>query len=453
MVVLANDLIRAATALAESLPPGVDLDAGLRSGHEGERLKQLKLVGELRRMADAVGARLAGDLSRRDDEGNGSVALRQGDRSLADTVSRAAGVPPATAQSWCRVGAAITSSTSLTGEPPPARPRVGAALDAGALSVEAAGIIAAALSAAEPYSTLAELECAEKFLVREAPALTLPQLGRVCVALQDRLNPDGVEPREELLRQKAGVRRVQRRDGSVDWILTADPESDGWLKAAVDAQTAPRRAVRFEDPDDPAEDPDTADTRTLGQRQLAAFVQMAKKSLADDGGAVAGLPATMLVTVPLETLRTGTGSASIAGVDTPISAGTARRLACQANIIPVVLGGASEVLDVGRSSRLFTRGQRLAMAVRDRGCTWPGCEAPPGWCEAAHAKNPWHAGGKTNLADGALLCSYHHHRLDNDGWTLDVRDGVPWFIPPPWVDPTGTPRRGGRERLPEDLAD
>ena len=179
---------------------------------------------------------------------------------------------------------------------------------------------------------------------------------------------------------------------------------------------------------------------------------MAKKSLADDDGEIAGLPVGMMVTIPLETLQTGEGSASIAGVDTPISAATARRLAASANIIPVVLGGDSEILDVGRASRLYTKAQRVAMAVRDRGCTWPGCEAPPGWCEAAHAKNPWIAGGRTSLENGTLLCPYHHHRLDNDGWTFEIRNGIPWFIPPPWVDPDQKPRRGGRERLPHNLA-
>ncbi|MFC0678438.1 DUF222 domain-containing protein [Lysobacter korlensis] len=241
---------------------------------------------------------------------------------------------------------------------------------------------------------------------------------------------------------------VRNRDGSSRWILDLGPESEGFLKAAIDARTAPRRLVHFGDPDEPAVDPATADDRTLSQRQLDALVGTARDSLARDDGEIAGIP----VTVPLETLQTGTGAESIAGIDTPISAATARRLACSANILPIVLGGDCEVLDVGRAKPLFTRGQRLAMAVRDRGCTWPGCEAPSGWWEAAHTRNPWHAGGRTGLDNGALLCPYHHRRLDNDGWRLEIRNRIPWLLPPPWVDPAQTPRRGGREPLPQNHA-
>ena len=87
-----------------------------------------------------------------------------------------------------------------------------------------------------------------------------------------------------------------------------------------------------------------------------------------------------------------------------------RRLACAARIIPVVLGGRSEVLDLGRSRRLFSPAQRKAMAVRDRRCRAEGCTVPAAWCEAHHATNPWARGGSSDLADGVLLCSWHHHR-------------------------------------------
>ena len=429
-----------------------DLPRELAGEHEAALLEHMRLLGELHRLGGALGVRLASEVSRRDD-GDDSLARRHGWRTPPELLAFTSGLPVTTMQQWCAVSAAVGFRTSLLGEPLPAeRPRLGAALDHGVLTVEAAAILARELRKVDEHASLEARDAAEAFLVQEAQVLTLRQLGRLCTELQDRFNPDGIEPREELLQQRSGLRRVRRRDGGIRWILDATPEDDGLLKAAMDARTAPRRRVRFEDTDDPEVDPATADDRTLAQRQLAAFVGMARESLASDGGEVAGLPVTMLVTVPLETLQTGTGTAFIAGVDTPISAATARRLACSANIIPVVLGGDSEVLDVGRAKRLFTKGQRLAMAIRDRGCTWPGCEAPPGWCEAAHARNPWHTGGRTRLDNGALLCPYHHRRLDNDGWSFELRDGVPWFIPPPWVDPAQKPRRGGRERLPQELA-
>ncbi len=93
-----------------------------------------------------------------------------------------------------------------------------------------------------------------------------------------------------------------------------------------------------------------------------------------------------------------------------ISAAEARRLACTAGIIPMVLGGKSQVLDVGRKRRFHTEGMRLAMAVRDGGCTAEHCEAPPGLC-VAHHDTPWSEGGTTSVETGRLLCPHHHRRI------------------------------------------
>nr|MDQ2699128.1 HNH endonuclease [Actinomycetota bacterium] len=153
-----------------------------------------------------------------------------------------------------------------------------------------------------------------------------------------------------------------------------------------------------------------------------------------------------LVTVPLETLQTGVGTATISGVDEPICAGTARRLAADAEIIPVVLGSNSEVLDLGRTARLFTSAQRRALAARDGGCIWPGCTMPPAWCEVAHLL-AWQLGGETDLENGALMCPHHHRRFDHDGWALRREHGTPYLIPPTWLDPQQTPRRAGRFEL------
>ncbi|MGE3193815.1 MAG: HNH endonuclease signature motif containing protein [Microbacteriaceae bacterium] len=148
----------------------------------------------------------------------------------------------------------------------------------------------------------------------------------------------------------------------------------------------------------------------------------------------------------LDALLTGIGTAEIAGVDLPISAATARRLASDAEIIPCVLGGPSEILDQGRAVRLFTTPQRRAIAVGDGGCVWPGCNAPPSWCELAHLVS-WLDGGATDLSNGVLLCAFRHRRLDHDDWNLARHDGVLWLTPAAHVDATRTPRRAGR--LPE----
>ena len=128
-------------------------------------------------------------------------------------------------------------------------------------------------------------------------------------------------------------------------------------------------------------------------------------------------PPRVMVTLDLDTLLTGIGVATTSTGDR-VTAEQARRLACQARIIPVVLGRKGEVLDLGRSARLFSPAQRKAMAIRDTQCTTDGCSIPAAWCEAHHWKQPWASGGRTDLADGKLLCSFHHHRAHDPAWQV-----------------------------------
>ena len=99
-----------------------------------------------------------------------------------------------------------------------------------------------------------------------------------------------------------------------------------------------------------------------------------------------------------------------------VTAEQARRLACQARIIPVVLGGKGEVLDLGRSARLFSPAQRKALAIRDRECTDRRLLDPRRLVRSPPRQPPWSSGGKTDLADGKLLCSFHHHRAHDPAW-------------------------------------
>ena len=130
-----------------------------------------------------------------------------------------------------------------------------------------------------------------------------------------------------------------------------------------------------------------------------------------------GTATSVVVTMDFETLKSGLGTAT---TDTGlvISASEARRLACTGHVIPAVLGGKSEVLDLGRGRRLYEAAQRRAMAIRDKHCRASGCDIPAAWCEAHHLV-PWSKGGKTDLADGVLLCSHHHHRAHDDRYLHD----------------------------------
>ena len=118
------------------------------------------------------------------------------------------------------------------------------------------------------------------------------------------------------------------------------------------------------------------------------------------------------------TLETLMGGLKAAQLDTGhrISPGLARRLACRAGIIPAVLGGQSQVLDLGRRTRFHTEPQRIALAIEQGGCTAEGCDWPPGMCHAHHDQ-PWSQGGDTSVKNGRLLCPRHHARAHDPTYT------------------------------------
>ncbi len=102
-----------------------------------------------------------------------------------------------------------------------------------------------------------------------------------------------------------------------------------------------------------------------------------------------------------------------------ISASQARRLACNAKILPIVMNGPSQVLDVARAQRFHTRPMRHGANVRDGGCTTEGCDWPPGMCEMHHDE-PWAEGGTTDLDHARLLCPHHHHRIHDPRYTHEI---------------------------------
>ncbi|NGN94554.1 DUF222 domain-containing protein [Nocardioides sp. KC13] len=124
---------------------------------------------------------------------------------------------------------------------------------------------------------------------------------------------------------------------------------------------------------------------------------------------------TVIVTIDLDQLRKEAGIAQTIG-GTALTASEVRRLACTANILPAVLGGDSEVLDLGRKQRLFTAAQRRAMLLRSATCEAEGCDIPGTWSEAHHWIE-WTRGGATDPDNAALLCSHHHHRAHDPAFT------------------------------------
>ncbi|MGO1972281.1 MAG: DUF222 domain-containing protein [Propionibacteriaceae bacterium] len=197
-----------------------------------------------------------------------------------------------------------------------------------------------------------------------------------------------------------------------------------------------------------------AETPTTAQLQADALVAMFEHLFAEQAAPTSGGDRPRVsILLPLANLMNGTNGATLLNSGEPISPEAARHLACDADLIPVVLDTSGVVLDVGRTRRLFTRGIRHGLEVRDQGCVFPRCEAPPQQCEAHHL-TPWHLGGETALRNGALLCPHHHKIVEPDPtapegsrWTIDLdhRD-LPHVFPPTRVDPERRPRQHIRFR-------
>lgn len=301
---------------------------------------------------------------------------------------------------------------------------VGEALAAGAISVMKARVISKALDelATEPGVGAEVLGDAEQHLVSIAPDFTAKELRRLAQRVLDVVAPGLAEDREAKTLE-AQERRALRRtsltfheapDGleGVTEIRARVPSAiAGRLRTHLEAYTAPRHLSNSTD--SVWTDSGIGEHVPYHQRLGIAFSSMLEtldpSRLPIHGGSASSVVVTIPLADLLNDLGVGELTAGSSG-DVRITAATARRLACTANILPVVLGGESEILDLGRSARLFSPAQRRAMAIRDKRCRGEGCTIPADWCEAHHYRQPWSRGGKTDLADGKLLCSWHHHR-------------------------------------------
>ena len=255
---------------------------------------------------------------------------------------------------------------------------------------------------------------AEAHLVAEAghfDPVALRRLGRHVLEV---IAPDVADAHAErsLLAEKRRARAVTRLsflprgDGVTDVFARVPDHVADRLRVYLDAYTSPRRVALDSEVDG------LPLPRRRGEAFCALLEHMPATGLPQHGGGATAV----LVTLDLDTLRSGLGLAETSTGEV-ITAAEARRLACTAGIVPVVLGGTSEILDLGRTRRLFSPAQRKALAIRDRHCRAEGCDIPAAWCEAHHAKQPWSQGGRTDLKDGLLLCSFHHHRAHDPAWS------------------------------------
>lgn len=292
-------------------------------------------------------------------------------------------------------------------------PAVATALTSGGLRTEQARVIAEAVDALPSHVDALTRDLAEMTLLelaRRHDARDLKQIGK---RILDIVAPEVGESHEadalqkEETRAAAGVELTLTDDGEgrCHGRFTVPSHVGATLKRHLLALANPARHTEAELRDESGE------WKSLRRRLGEAFVEYVERYPVEATPQTAGVNATVVVTMTLEQLLAEQAT-GLLDDGSRMSAGQARRLACEAGVIPVVLDTKSQPLDLGRAARLFTKAQRIALGLRDGGCTARGCETSASGCHAHH-DDPWSRLGRTDLANGRLLCP-RHHRLAHD---------------------------------------
>ncbi|MGH3784095.1 MAG: DUF222 domain-containing protein [Pseudonocardiaceae bacterium] len=311
----------------------------------------------------------------------------------------------------------------------PLLPDTAATLATGEIGPAQVRVITETMNAIPASVRTADRDAAEAELARHARSFNPTSLHKIARRILDHLDPDGPQPREQLQQAPAAgeLRLWDRRDGRLGLEGFLEPEHSAEFRSLIDQFARPR----------PASDA-LPDERTTPQRNADALVEVCGLArAAHDCPTTAGEPPHLTVTIDWDALRTGLGVATL-DYGTQISASEARRWACDAKIIPVVLGGKSEPLDVGRALRTVPLSIRRALVARDRGCAFPGCDRPPGMCQAHHCRH-WIDHGESSVENCVLLCEAHHRHVHRTGWEILIQSGCVEFIPPAIINPARTP--------------
>lgn len=432
------------------------------------------------RRAQARVVAVVGELER------AGVAGETGYRSTARLLTDRVRIDGREAKALVDDAGLLADRRAFTGEPlPPRLPATSEALRVGDIDRGHVHVIATAMRALERVSDLPPAVCdeTERQLAGLATRLTPNQLAHDAAELLRRLDPDGQLP-PEADRPIAEVHLTTGLKGELSGRFRfADPDVADVIRAAIDALTPP--------PDPDADTTVLRPSRTLPERRAAALHDLAADAVGDPAGAPgtsddeagtsdgdatedasggtgsadgdrgAGRSARrtgprtqggdavgLIVTVPLDVLQSANARGGFGLLDGQwaLRPETLRRLACDASVIPAVLGARGEVLDLGRASRTVSTAQRRAVITRDRHCAHPGCRRRPRRCQVHHVV-PWAQGGSSDLDNLVLLCAYHHHLVHHSGWQIEMRHRRPVFVPPLWLDPGRVPRSNDVDHL------
>ncbi|MCU1475544.1 MAG: hypothetical protein JWQ64_237 [Subtercola sp.] len=469
------------TALQAAVQALVDT-GGFRAAAPGgladDALVAWAVAGErLLRCAEAIVVDAAGEISERSkpEHGDERLTVKHGCTDVVSLLSTLTGVSKRTAATRVTLGKALQSGMSAVGIANESRfPAVQAALREGRLGADTARVITRMLGdSAKRLGYSADLKECERMVVIAADhtpdqglGLSADQVAIMIAQWQGHLDPDGAEPTARELEDCRGLWLRQQADGSfkVGGLLT--PVQGAKWQAIAQTILSPR-LPRFtsdgdgeggdgeggdEGPvdDDPEVSPLLADTRTREQLLADGFTTYIDRVAALPGiPELCGARPTINIHATLDDVVSGRGVGWIDGLDQPVPVSTVEQLICQGDIITTLMHQ-GRILQHGKTKRLFTAAQNRAMAARDGGCVWPGCNRPPSWCESHHTvewRDEGYLPGRTDTDLGVLVCSFHHRHLHHSRWQLVMINGAPHIIPPPEIDWTQTPRPCTRRRV------
>jgi hypothetical protein len=425
-----------------------------------ELLRAQAEISTHRRHLDTYAAWVAGEIARRSryELGYAGLAQRKGFVSPEALIQSVSKTTRAEAAKFVQVGSLMTESaldesSGQTHADPASGPASGpdssgsnatwhraiaVAVAAGDLSVDAAESIRRGLGAIDDAVTPAQLRAASELLVAEARTLDVDQLFRRARAVRDGLDADGIARRQKERHDARSLRMWQQDDGMYRGSFLLDPENGRFLASTIDQVLSPRRGgPRFVDRAAQADaEALLQDARSSEQIAADALIDIVRVAVDADPGTMFGQrrPAVRVI-VTEEALHARSGRGQIEGHPDPVSFETVERYLCDTGAVPIKFDDDGQCVNVGRVQRLFTERQRTGMAVRDGGCRFPGCDRPPASCEAHHIDQWQRDGGKTNIADGVLLCRRHHLLLHNNHWQVTRDGGTYWLRPPRSIDP------------------
>jgi Domain of unknown function (DUF222)/HNH endonuclease len=328
---------------------------------------------------------------------------------------------------------------SLTGERlQTLLPEVAAGQASGVVSSEHARVIAATLEELPACVDAADVSAAEQHLVTAAAHLQPRQVGVLGQRILAQLNPDGVLASDEEHARHRSFVLVPEANGSYRATGRLTPSCGALLLSWLTPHSAPQPVA-----DEAHQAAGVAtDSRSHGQRMHDALEDLAGSAVRRTEPSESGAPAHVIISMTANQVESRAGWAETS-FGQLMSVHQALALADEAAISLLVRDATGVVLRHGRTKRIATRSQTLALIARDRGCSFPGCDKPPEWCQRHHIV-AWADGGRTDLDNLTLLCHNHHRNFDAAGWSCQLTDGLPSWTPPAWVDPERIPRRNHR---------